>query len=146
MILSLLLSSSAFADFSSEHESLCGKTEKCQLILAPKEVTQISHTCVGKLADMNCRVMMLKTSDSASMNFLCGDAESPLLNQVLNAEVLSYNVASVSGTSVTNDSADYHLFSSPALNVLISSSGNVSAKMILTLQERSLTLTDVVCE
>jgi hypothetical protein len=86
--LTLFLSFSAFADFSSVHEVLCpGDKGNCQLILAPKEVTQISQVCIGKLADISCKVMMLKTTDSATMNLICGDEESPLLSQVLSAEI-----------------------------------------------------------
>lgn len=143
----LFISFSAFADFSSVHEVLCpGDRGNCQIILAPKEVPQISQVCQGKLADISCRVMMLKTSDSATMNLSCGDEESPLLTQVLSAEVLSYNVASVKGERILNDPNDYHLFSNPALSVHLSSGEKLKAQMVLTLQERSITLSDVICE
>ena len=157
---SLLFSFSAIADFSDEHVSLCtssevqklvGKNGNCLLVLAPTNVVEVSRTCEGKLSDITCRVMMLKTSDSASMNLICGEAESPLVTQVLPAEVLSYNVSAVVATSsgktvIINDPQEYHFLSNPALDVQLSLGEKTKAKMVLTLQDRSIELTNVTCE
>ena len=146
LALSLFASVSAFADFSDEHKSLCSSKANCQLVLAPVEVVEMGRTCRGKLSDINCKVMMLKTSDSASMNLICGEAESPILTQVLNAEVISYNVSAVSDSSVTSDPNLYHLFSHPALDVHLTVGESTKAKMILSLQDRSIALSNVTCD
>lgn len=159
MAFSLLLSFSAFADFSEEHTSLCtsveaqklvGKKGNCQLVLAPTDVMEVSRNCEGKLSDIKCRVMMLKTSGIASMNLVCGEAETPLLTQILPAEVLSYKVSAIVTTSsgdsvVINDPKQYHLLSSPALEVQLSLGETTNAKVVLNLQNKSIALTDVVC-
>lgn len=85
------------------------------------------------------------------MNLICGEADSPLLTQVLEAEVLSYNVSAIvtnsSGDSlIINDPLEYHLFSNPALDVQLSVGEKTKAKMILSLQDRSIELTNVICE
>lgn len=157
--LSLLLSLPVLADFGSDHESLCSSPEvkklmgskgQCQLILAPVDITEVSSHCEGKLADISCRVMALKTSDAASMTLVCGDDASPLLSQVLDAEVISYNVSAIVKTSVgdyitINDPNTYHILSNPALDLQISSGESTSGKMILTIQNKSIELKDVVC-
>jgi hypothetical protein len=157
---SLLLSFSAFADFSDEHQALChspevvklmGKKGSCQLAIAPVVTNQISSHCTGKLADLSCRVLMLKTSDSASMNLNCGDQENSLLSRVLDADVLAYNVSAVvkksDGDYVTiNDPKEYFLLSNPSLDVHLTKGQSLSAKMILTIQDKAIELTEVVCE
>lgn len=155
----LLLPFSAFADFSDEHKTLCtsveaqklvGRKGNCQLVLSPMNVMEVSRNCEGKLSDVKCRVMMLKTSETSSMNLLCGEAETPLLTQILPAEVFSYKVSAVVTTSsgdsvVINDPKQYHLLSSPALEVQLSLGETTNAKMVLNLQDKSIPLTDVVC-
>ncbi len=157
---SLLVSFSAFADFSDEHTKICesqeakklvGSKGSCQVVLAPTPTVEVSGRCEGKLADITCRVLVLKTSDSASMNLLCGELDSPLLTQVLEAEVLSYNISALiktsSGEYITiNDPKEYHVLSNPALDVQLAQGEKIKGKMILTLQDRSIPLTDVVCE
>lgn len=157
--LSLILSLPALADFGSDHESLCASPEvkklrgskgSCQLIIAPVDVTEVSSKCEGKLADISCRVMALKTSDSASMTLVCGDDASPLLSQVLDADVISYNVSAIvktpAGDYVTiNDPNEYHLLSNPALDLQVSQGERTEGKMVLTLQDKSIELKDVVC-
>ncbi len=160
LALSLLLSFSAIADFSDDHVKICESKEarnligtkgSCQVIIAPKVTVEVSGHCEGKLSDITCRVLVLKTSDSASMNLVCGEMDSPLLTQVLEAEVLSYNVSAViktsSGEYVTiNDPKEYHILSNPALDVLLAQGEKINGKMILTLQNKSIPLTNVVCE
>lgn len=128
-----------------------GKTGHCQLALSAIDTTQVSNRCTGKLADISCQVMMLKSSDSSSMTLVCGETDTPLLSQVLDAEVLSYNVSAVVKTSsgdfkTINDPNEYHLLSNPALEVHLARGTTTKAKMILTLQDRSITLTDVNCQ
>ncbi|MES2528654.1 MAG: hypothetical protein V4598_16340 [Bdellovibrionota bacterium] len=158
--LSLLISFSSFADFSDEHTKICESVEvkklmgtkgSCQVVLAPNPTVEVSGRCEGKLADITCRVMVLKTSDSASMNLLCGELDSPLLTQVLEAEVLSYNVSALIKTSAgeyvtINDPKEYHVLTNPALDVQLAQGEKINGKMILTLQDRSIPLSDVVCE
>lgn len=154
-----LLSLPAFADFSDDHTKLCstpevkklmGKTGSCRIIIAPNDIPEVSGHCEGKLSDITCRVMVLKTSDSASMNLLCGEESSPLLTQVLDADVLSYNVAAIVETSrgefvTMNDPKDYFLLSSNALDVQLARGENMQGKMVLTLQDRSIALSGVTC-
>lgn len=158
--LSLLFSLSAYADFGDEHADLCSSPEakklmgskgSCQLVLAPMKVTEVSAHCEGKLSDITCRVMVLKTSDSASMTLVCGDVDSPLLSQVLEAEVVSYTASAIvkksNGDYATiNDPKDYHLLSNAALDVELIHGEKLDAKMVLTLQNKSIALKDVVCE
>ncbi len=148
------------ADFSEEHRKICDSKEakalmgtkgSCQMILAPSPTVQVSGRCEGKLSDITCRVLVLKTTDSASMNLVCGELDSPLLTQVLSADVLSYRVSALikksSGEYQTiNDSKDYHLLSNPALEVQLAQGVKMNGKMVLTLQDRSIALTDVICE
>lgn len=159
-VILLLFSMSAFADFSESHSGLCqtsevktlmGNTGNCQLALASVDVNQVSSHCEGKISDITCRVMMLKTSDSASMNLSCGDENAPILTQILAAEVLSYNVSAIVRTPkeefvVVDDPNEYHLFSHPALDVQLSLGNMTKAKMVLTLQDRMITLTNVKCQ
>jgi hypothetical protein len=158
--ISLLFTFTAFADFTDAHTGLCqsveakkfmGKTGTCQLALSPITTNQVSNSCTGKLADISCRVLMLKTTDSASMNLICGDADSPLVSQVLDAEVLSYNISAVVKSSTgefttINDPNEYHLLSNPALEVQLTRGASTKAKMVLTLQDRAISLSDVICE
>ncbi len=158
--LTLLCSLSAYADFSEDHEKICkskeaktlmGNKGSCQVVLAPTPTVEVSGRCEGKLSDITCRVLVLKTSDSASMNLVCGELDSPLLTQVLEADVLSYNVSAVIKNSdgeyeTINDPKEYHLLTNPALEVQLSQGEKINGKMILTLQDRSISLTDVVCE
>jgi hypothetical protein len=158
--LTLLFSVSAMADFSVDHEKICTSKEakslmgtkgSCQMILAPVPTVQVSGRCEGKLSDITCRVLVLKTTDSARMNLVCGELDSPLLTQVLKADVLSYRVSALIKNSegeyqMINDSRDYHLLSNPALDVQLARGEKMNGKMILTLQNRSISLTDVICE
>ncbi len=158
--LSFLLSFTAQADFGSEHSGLCSSPEvkklmgakgSCQIMLAPTKTKEVSGRCVGKLADISCRVMVLKTSDVASMTLICGDMDSPLLSQVLAADVLSYQTSAIvktsSGEYVTlNDPREFHLLSNPALEVQLVRGDKIEGKMVLSLQERSIELKDVSCE
>jgi hypothetical protein len=158
--ISILISFSAFADFSDEHTGLCqtqevkklmGKSGNCQLALASVITTQVSNRCTGKLADISCQVMVLKSADSSSMTLICGDVDSPLVSQILEADILSYNVSAVVKTSAgdfktINDPNEYHLLSNPALEVHLARGDTTKAKMILTLQDRSIPLSEVVCE
>lgn len=158
--ISVLFSFSALADFSDEHSGLChtsgvkrlmGKTGSCQIALSKIDTVQLTTSCRGMLSDISCRVMMLKSSDSSSMNLICGDADTPLVSQVLNAEVLSYNVSAIVKTSAgdfkaINDMNEYHLLSNPALEVHLARGETTSAKMVLNLQDKSITLTNVICE
>lgn len=128
-----------------------GTKGSCQVVLAPTPTVEVSGRCEGKLSDITCRVLVLKTSDSASMNLVCGELDSPLLTQVLEADVLSYNVSAVIKNSAgeyetINDPKEYHLLTNPALEVQLSQGEKINGKMILTLQDRSISLTDVVCE
>ena len=157
--LALIFSVSAFADFSDDHLKICstpevqkliGKSGSCRIVIAPNDISEVSGHCEGKLSDITCRVMVLKTSDSATMNLLCGEESSPLLTQVLDADVLSYNVAAIVKTSkgeylTINDPKDYFLLSSSALDVQLARGEAMAGKMILTLQNRSITLKDVSC-
>ncbi len=158
--LSLLISFSALADFTDEHTGLCqsaearkliGKTGTCQLAMGGIQVSQVSSTCTGKSGKINCRVMMLKSSDSASMTLICGDADTPLLSQVLPADVMSYNVSAVVKTSTgefqtINDPNDYHIFSNPALEIQLTRGSSTKANITLTIHDRAITLDDVTCE
>ena len=158
--LSLFFSLSAFADFSEVHKDLCksgeakklmGSKGSCQLVLAPADVPEVAGHCQGKLADITCRVMVLKTTDSASMNLICGEIDQPLLTQILEAEVLSYSVSALVKTSAgdyvtINDPREFHLLSNPALDVQLSRGENVQGKMVLTIQDKSVELSDVTCE
>lgn len=160
LALSILISFSAFADFSEDHVKLCetkeakklmGTKGNCQVVVAPKETVEVSGHCEGKLADITCRVMVLKTSESASMNLICGEIASPLLTQVLDAEVLSYTVSAVIKTSAGEyetiiDPKEYHVLSNPALDVQLAQGEKIKGKMILTIQDKSIPLSDVVCE
>lgn len=156
----IILTLPAWADFTEEHTGLCqsseakklmGKKGTCQLVLGGIEAQQVSNSCTGKLADISCKVMMLKSSDSASMNLICGDADSPLVSQVLDASVMSYNISAVVKSSngefkTINDPNEYHLLTNPALEVQLARGTTTKAKMVLTLQDRAITLTEVVCE
>jgi hypothetical protein len=160
LALSLLLSLSAYADFTDEHATLCstpdvhklmGKNGSCQIVIGKVDTNQVSGRCEGKLSDITCRVSILKTSDSTSMTLVCGDTTSPLLSQVLQADILSYNVSALvkngKGETVTiNDPKTYHVLSNPALEVQLAQGENVQGKMILTLTDKSIQLSNVVCQ
>lgn len=155
-----MVSLSAFADYGAGHAELCASSEAkrlmgtnglCQIVLSPVRLTEFSARCEGKLADISCRVMLLKTSESASMTLVCGEDTTPLLSQVLEAETISYTVSAVvkmaAGDYVTiNDPRDYHLFSNPALEVQLGKTqSSTEGKMRLTIQQKSIVLTDVTC-
>ena len=121
------------------------------MIIVPAPTVQVSGRCEGKLSDITCRVLVLKTSDSASMNLVCGELDSPLLTQVLKADVLSYRISALIKNSAgeyqtINDSRNYHLLSNPALDVQLAQDEKMNGKMVLRLQARSISLTDVICE
>jgi hypothetical protein len=157
--LSLLLSFSAFADFADDHAKFCesteakslmGKNGTCQLVLGPVQKNEMSASCEGKLADISCRVMMLKTFNTVSMTLICGDVDSPLLAQVLPAEIVSYNISAViknaEGKITTlNDPNEYHLLSNPALDVHLTRGTKTEGRMIMTLQDKMIELKNVTC-
>lgn len=157
--LSLLISFSAFADFSDEHSKFCesaeakslmGKAGSCQLVLGPVQRKELSASCEGKLSDISCRVMMLKTTESTSMTLTCGDVDSPLMAQVLPADITSYTISAIiknsEGKIVTlNDPNEYHLISNPALDVHLVQNTKLEGKMILTLQDKMIALKEVKC-
>lgn len=128
-----------------------GKEGSCQLTLSKIDTPQMSSTCEGKLTDIICKVMMLKSTDSSSMNLVCGDSDSPLVSQVIPAQLLSYNVSAVVKTSkgdfvTINDPKEYHLFSGSALEVQLARGETVNARMVMTLQDKAISLTDVKCQ
>lgn len=154
IVLSLLFSTLAQADLAQAHQRNCETPEvknlvsqggSCRIVIAPKKFSK-PVSCMGKFLEMYvCRV----TFASGLMNMTCGaDLNTPAINQDMEAEGLSYNVATILKSAggrevILHDELEYGLISNSALSVLLVGK---EASITLRFEQSQVSLTEVVCQ
>lgn len=152
--LSLLFSTLAQADLAQVHQRNCETLEaknlvsqggSCRIVIAPKKFSK-SVMCMGKFLEMYvCRV----TFASGILNMTCGvDLNTPVMNQDMEAEGLSYNVATILKNAggrevILHDEVEYGLISNSALSILMVGK---DADITLRFEQSQVSLTEVVCQ
>ena len=157
ILLSVFISTFAYADLAEFHQKNCdapeakkfiGTNGSCRIVIAPKALETMGQCTGNVFGDTPCTVTYVSNKGGAAMNLTCGeDLKNPVINQDMDAKGVSYNVATIltkenQKETIVNDKNDYKIVSNPALKVILV---GTDASIILSLENGSVPFTDVKC-
>lgn len=138
---------------SAEVSSQKDQTDSCRITLGLLNATSLQGTCTGKFMDViPCATLYVASAQGAAMQIICGaDPQNPLLDQVVEAKPLSYNIAAVVSKAdgsevVVNDPALHTIFESSMMTLTLSKTQSaISGSVTLNMQSGEVQLTEVTC-
>lgn len=161
LFFSLSTSLISYADMGTDLQKNCETPEalaakgvggSCRVVVAPKRVEK-RGMCEGIFSGkLKCEVQFSSTEHGSSLNLLCGDKKSPVVNQDFSADVMSINnlviIKNAAGKeTIINDPTEFTLISSKMIEIILSEDTNqkVVGSINILLDKGNIPLTDVSC-